>query len=327
MTLFAESSLTYKTYKTFSFEDVRLLADTFDDNEMLSSSSQSHPGVILPATITAILLFFALSFLSYEFIRASLQPSESQEDTILILCTEDNAAFEYQMVIRVGCPTSTFDNKTFLDVEILRPGDILLGYTIRFACALLENTFCSQLHLNIGSLTPLEISSIAINHGSRRGSIFLFDYILKDLSDDSVIEVVSFNTYLTNRKVVYRGRPWFEGQDGKDDYYPEVPVLELTYAEVVHIGTFIVLASGCAVLLVERNNLYYESIRKEDGSLIRSLMDILYLAPCFLLLLPAIVMSYKYYFKLYKCFHLFNVYLITNLMFYFTGIYCGLSIL
>lgn len=299
-----ESSFFKKTIKTTSFEDVWVQEDNFGDDEMLSSTSDSHPGVILPATITALLLCFALAFLSYEYIQTSSQSTEPQEETILILCTENDAAFEYQMILRVGCPTPTFNSKTFLDVDILSEGDILLGYTIRFSCALLENRFCSELRLNIGSLKPLEISSVALNHGSRRGSIFLFDYILKDLSDDSVIQVVSFNTYLTNRRVIYRGQPWTEGEDDNDDYYPEVPVLELTLAETVHISTFIVLASGCAVVLVERYNLYYGSISREDGSLFRSLMDILYLSPCFLLMLSLIVMSYKYYFKLYEYFHL-----------------------
>ena len=273
-------------------------ADDFDDlRTMLVASGQGHPGVIVPATISGLLLCLVLFFFSYEYFQTRLQPAQPQEDTILILCNENDAAYEYLMVLRVGCPTSSFDKKTFIDCEILGKNDILMGYTVRFACALLGDPFCSELHIFIGSLTPMEINSIAMNHGSRHGSIFLFDYILRDLSDDSVIEIVSFNTYLTDQKVVYRGQPW---NDSEDDYIPEIPVLELALSETVLISAFLVFASGGAVVLVEHFNLYIGvSLSKEDCSLFRSLLDILYIAPLALSLLSAVVMSYKYYFKLY----------------------------
>lgn len=277
-------------------------ADNFDDKEMLSDNvGHGQPGVLLPGTITGLLLCIGFFFLSYEYIQMKLQPTAPQEDTILVLCTENDAAYEYLMVLRVGCPTPSFDKKTYIDVEILGEGDTVMGYTVRFACALLGDPFCSELHLFIGSLTPLEIASIAINHGSRHGSIFLFDYILRDLSDDSVIEVVVFNTYLTDQKLILHGQLWAGEENGHDDdYIPEIPILELTLAETVLICVFLILACGGAVVLVEHFNLYTDnSLREEDGSLLRSLLDILYIAPLSVLLLSVVVMSYKYYFKLY----------------------------
>src|SRR5699024_9760712 len=98
-----------------------------------------------------------------------------------------------------------------------------MGYPIRFDLKQLPDPVCGEMHLLIGRISEMpKISGIAANHNDKFGSIFLYEYVLVDLSDDSVLEIRKFNTYLTNRRTIYRGMPWTGDKDDEEaDYYPE----------------------------------------------------------------------------------------------------------
>lgn len=117
----------------------------------------------------------------------------------------------------------------------------------------------------------------------------------------TVLQVCRFNTYLTNRYAIYRGKQWTEVDDEDDeDYYPELPILEWTMVEMTELGVFFVIACATAVMLFEYYDLYYSPTAvTDDGSLYRSLWDILYTIPVAIILLVVTTVSYKYYFKRY----------------------------
>lgn len=87
----------------------------------------------------------------------------------MILCHEDNAQFEYNLILRVGCPTPNFDmKKGYIDFEILGENDEITGNPVRFDCSLLPDRICGEMHCLIGSMAPLpNITGIRISHGDQ----------------------------------------------------------------------------------------------------------------------------------------------------------------
>ena len=261
-------------------------------------------GIILPLIISFILVITNLSFMLVEFFCKSkkiIENTEPQEELIMVLCNEDDAVYQYAITFRVGNPTSNFDMKqSFIDIEILEAEDVVQGCPVRFACSHLPDRVCSSLVVLIGRISPLpDITGIRINHNDTHGTIFLYEFVIKDLlDDDKVIEIRKFNTYLTNRKTIYRGTTWNGGDDDDQaDYYPDLPVLEWTYLELITISVFMVMLVNFAVMLIDYFNWYPNSMAQQDGSLYRSLLDVAYVILPSIILLAMVTLTFKYYIK------------------------------
>jgi len=69
-----------------------------------ASPSHSKLGVILPAAITVLLLGLASAFTAHEYWyknqKSDEYTGEPEEEFLLILCTEDDAIFQYNLIIR-----------------------------------------------------------------------------------------------------------------------------------------------------------------------------------------------------------------------------------
>ncbi len=227
-----------------------------------------------------------------------------EEQINLILCHEDKAKFEYVLILRVGCPTPNFDmKKGYIDLDLLDRQDDLLGNQVRFKCSLLKDPICGEMHMLIGSLKPLSsgrnrISGIRVSHGDPFGSIFLYEYVLVNAADDAIIEVRRFNTYITRRHVIYRGVPVEDFDDRNEAEgmnFPELPQVLLTSFEALVIVSLVIILAGSLVMAFEYYN-WYPVNQQQDGSLFRSLLDVLFIT-VILSPLGMIVLIFKFYIK------------------------------
>lgn len=279
------------------------------------TSRASATGMILPAlvigliVVSGFIVFFKEGFCSRKKPPAGEGSEEEEgpeEQVNLILCHEDKAKFEYVLILRVGCPTPNFDMKRgYIDLEILDNHDDMLGNQVRFKCSLLKDQICGEMHMLIGSLKPLtkgkgkgRISGIRISHGDVFGSIFLYEYVLVNAQDDEIVEVRRFNTYITKKHVIYRGVSVANFEDENEEEgmnFPELPRVLLTNVEALIILALVVILSGTLVIIFEYYN-WYPVNQIQDGSLVRSLLDVLFITT---LVSPfgMIVLIFKFYIK------------------------------
>lgn len=279
------------------------------------TTKASATGMILPAVLLGVIVLsgFVVLFKSGFCTPQKSPPKEGteeeeegpEEQINLILCHEDKAKFEYVLILRVGCPTPNFDmKKGYIDLEILDRHDDILGNQVRFKCSLLRDQICSEMHMLIGSLIPItkrgkgRISGIRISHGDVFGSIFLYEYVLVNAQNDDIIEVRRFNTYITKRHTIYRGVSVANFDDENEEEgmkFPELPRVLLTNVEALIIFALVVILSGTLVIIFEYYN-WYPVNQTQDGSLFRSLLDVLFISTL-VSPLGMIVLIFKFYIK------------------------------
>lgn len=129
--------------------------------------------------------------------------------------------------------------------------------------------------------------------------IFFYEFVLIDLKDDSVLDKRNVCEYIDNQQRLFYGKPSYvlEGEN-EVGVYPELPLQELNLFELAIIAGFILFFISMMVILFESYNLYLTCTR-EDGSLIRSLQDIIFIVPLSLLLQASTVTLYKHFIKKY----------------------------
>ncbi|KAI2799853.1 hypothetical protein BLOT_014281 [Blomia tropicalis] len=256
-------------------------------------------GVILPSLIIFIGLVAIIGTIINDYIKSNSTLGQPEEQFNMILCHEHNAPYQYNLVFRVGCPSDNFDMKNgFVEFIILGPEDEPIGTPVRFDCSLIPDRICGEMHCLIGRISPMpKINGIRAYHGDRDGTIFLYEYVLFDLIEENVIEITSYHEYLTNQPKTYRGTP-LTNEDGEEvGLYPELPLMEWTNIELVIFSFFILMANGSMVMLLEYYNIYPAKIKDQQGSLYRSLLDVLIsLIPC-VFLLGIVTLTYKYCIK------------------------------
>ena len=150
-----------------------------------------------------------------------------EEQVQCILCTEENTAAEYELIIRVGNATPNFDLKhAYLDILLYEQEqhqrstkkgerksqkqklrEYPVGIVTRFNCARLNDPICAEMHLLIGMYRELgHISGLQANHNQPGEGILLYEYILLDLMTDQVMQICQVNQYITSEPVMYRGK-------------------------------------------------------------------------------------------------------------------------
>lgn len=205
----------------------------------------SSSGVMFPALVFAcVLVIIIWSYIHERFCQGAAERTDApQVLRIMIVC--EIGQFEYMLVIRVGRPTANFNMQHgYIEVTVLGPGDVVLGHPVRFKCSKLPNRVCSEMHLWISSLKELShIEGLKLNHGDSKGSIFLYETIFIDTTNNSVVEVHRFNTYLTNKPTVYRGIKVNFNEPNPFDglYLLELPNLEWTPIEFGMISSFFIM--------------------------------------------------------------------------------------
>ena len=271
-----------------------------------ASIHHHHPlGIIMPCLVFGILLFTTLTIgLMQFFCKPEDQFTEPEEQFNVVLCQEDAVKFEYNFILRVGCPTANFDiNHGYIDLEVYEGKDNMIGCPVRFDCSLLPDRICGEMHCLIGRVTPMPpISYIRISHGDKNGSIFLYEYILISLPEEQIMEVRRFNTYLTNKATDYKGKVVTDTvQGGEFCSFPIIPQIKWTTIELAIISSVIIMFTGSVVLIIEYyNNLYIiiaDDNLQQEGSMWRTLLDVIYVSPLALLLLVVLSIPYKFFMK------------------------------
>ena len=152
-----------------------------------------------------------------------------------------------------------------------------------------------------GCITPVPtIGGIEAHHNQGMEYIFFYEYTLIDLEDDSVIERGRINQYITNKSNVFQPTRILDSiADNSADVgmYPELPEMRWTGLELFGIGSTFLLILGEVIMLVEYYDLYINKVKHQDGSLVRSGLDLLYLLPLIVLLIVIILIVYKYNIK------------------------------
>lgn len=120
-----------------------------------------------------------------------------------------------------------------------------------------------------------------------------------NLADDSVLEVRKFNTYISSKHNIYRGILLNDDDDKEVGLFPDLPLVELTKVEAVILTALAVMFSGTFTMLFEYFN-WYPVNRSQDGSMYRSLFDVLVVGPMAIFVLGAIALVFKYYIKRYS---------------------------
>ena len=146
--------------------------------------------------------------------------------------------------------------------------------------------------VQLGSIIKMSlINGIRASHGDKKGNIFLYDYVLIDMNEDTVLEERIFMQFITNKPAIFRGRiaqlsnsTKAELQDSNRTNF----LVEWTRTELVIIFCWLIMTSGGMVMFLEYFNGYFVC-QKDDGSLFRSLFDILFVTPITLMLLFGII--------------------------------------
>ena len=118
-----------------------------------------------------------------------------------------------------------------------------------------------------------------------------------NLTVSDIIEIRRFNTYISNKHIIYRGAIW----NGKDDdkevgLFPVLPLVELTKMEATILVILAVMLNGSFVMLFEYFN-WYPCNRNQDGSINRTLLDVIFITPLVMVIMGTITLVYKYIVK------------------------------
>lgn len=92
----------------------------------------NHLGVIIPVVVIILIILIVFSVVLYERFSLHALHKEPEEQLNLVVCTADNAEYEYNLIFRVGCATGDFDMKNgYIDFEILGPDKDIIGTPVR----------------------------------------------------------------------------------------------------------------------------------------------------------------------------------------------------
>ena len=285
-----------------------------NNNEKFFTITPWRPqlGILLVTFLSVSIVAIVMISFSYELIywfvhckkvkckQRRPEKIKSEKHTQYILCTEENAKFEYKLIFRVGRATKDFDlQRAHINFEVLEGrGDWNLTTTSRFLCSNLKNAICANMNLLISMVRPIKsINGIRANHNDLKGFIFLYDYVLIDLNTENVMEICQINQYITNRSTIYRGKMFRkkEIENNPDLLIPLIPVI-WTRIELIIVGSLVAISDALFVMLCEYFNLYLFNY-DQDGSLYRSFQDI-FLASIFGTFLSFyLVLIYKHYLK------------------------------
>lgn len=272
------------------------------------------PTIYVEIGFVAVTLFFLLCFIMHEIFKScnstGTTPIEPEEQIQYMLCMSENAIYEYLLILRVGCPSQDFDrNNSYIDFEILGQKDEVIGSPVRFDCSRLSDIVCGEMHLILRRLTPMPtIQGIRASHSNRlqssktskSASIFFYEFELRDRteSEEQVVDFRLMLDYIEFRPRIFRG---FVPKNLNDDtmvgVYPEIPILELSPLEIAIFAAFAIVMSGTFCILLEYGNLYLINQKQKQGSLYRSLQDLLFAGPVVMLVLMGNIFVYKYNIK------------------------------
>lgn len=280
-------------------------------NGPLHIHSKDALGFIIPLLLT-LLEAAAIAIVWWMHQKETKKPKVDEEAENIVnafLCRDKNAAFEYGMTIRVGCPTPTFDcSKAFLDVELIGLDGERQGEVCRVDLSKLPNRVCGEINFQVKRLlemTPL--LGIRVHHSDASGSIFLYELQAFNLKTGGTIEIRVFNIWLTNVPTIYEGKKLPEGAL-EAGYYPEVPTPPWNQLDLVVLGTFFTSCTCIGISCVEHFNAYpIGSLQNETQAfkaspesivpLFRSLLDVTFIGALMVTLLVLITLPYKYYLK------------------------------
>lgn len=277
----------------------------YRSSNFVSDNSDESTGILFPALVFSCVLIIIIWSYIHEMCcsqSGTEMPKFAgpQVLTNMIVCHDDNGQYEYRLVLRVGCPTANFDMKHgYIELAVLGPEeDEVQGQPVRFKCCLLPDQVCGEMVLQIIRMSVMPpIAGLQLHHGDPNGSIFLYEAILIDTFDDSVVEFIRFNTYLTNRPTIYRGTKCNPDEpDPLDGLYPELPYADWTPVECAIIASFFIMFTGSIVLVFEYYNIFPVD-REQEGSLYRSLLAVCFILPIVFPLFAAVTLIYKYVFK------------------------------
>ena len=165
------------------------------------------------------------------------------------------------------------------------------------------------MHYLVGRLTALPpVTGIRAYHSEHAGTIFFYDYKIIDLMNDVIIEDMFIMDHITNKHQIFRGFQSSKIEEPKIEPMADQQVNkknetnsnlnEWTFIELLIIFMFIVISIGWFILMFEYFNWYFIN-EKDDGSLFRSLMDILFVCPIMFWILAIIIFIYKKRIKMY----------------------------
>lgn len=142
------------------------------------------------------------------------------------------------------------------------------------------------------------IAGLRLNHGRSKGSIFLYESILIDMTNNSVVEVHRFNTFITDKPTVFRGVTCnpnnLDPFDGLN--LLELPKLDWTPSEYGIISSFFIMITGSVVLVFEYFNIFPIN-QEQEGSLFRSALSVSFTLLIVLPLFAATTLFYKFFLK------------------------------
>ena len=278
--------------------------------------------ICVEVAFVAITLLFMFSFIVYEIFCSGTSgggggvggsPNEPEEQTQYMLCMSENAIYDYLLIFRVGCPSHGFDlNNSCIDFEILGQKDEMIGSPFRFDCSLLGDIVCGEMHCIIRRLTPMPtIQGIRASHSNRfhstktskSSSIFFYEFELRDRTaassaDEKVVEFRLILDYIEFQPRIFRGfLPKNLNDDAMVGVYPEIPIIEMSMIEMAIFSCFTIVLSGTLCMLLEHSNFYLYKQQERQGSLYRSLQDLVFIGPVVLLVLFGNIFVYKYNIK------------------------------
>lgn len=150
----------------------------------------------------------------------------------------------------------------------------------------------------IGRITPMPpIHGIRAVHSDDRNFLFFYEWVLRDLRDSTVIERRVISRYIEGRPVVFRGVESSSHDNEDSGLYPELPIEELSYVETLTLLSLSVMMMACFTMLFENFDVVYFASKHDNGSLYRSLQDVIFVTPIGTVSLMFCIFVYKYYLK------------------------------
>lgn len=162
--------------------------------------------------------------------------------------------------------------------------------------------------MTIGSLAQLQlIKGLRVSHNLLDGcQLMLYDYTLIDTLENTVIEERRFMKKITNKPSLFKGQPTPLISDSVQEIKQ---AKEWSRVEIMFIILLVTLSIACLVIAFEQTNVYFsfsDESASIDGSLYRSLFDILYVSAIAMLLLILFVISYKCFLRYFQSIETIN---------------------